>query len=63
MLGTARLAAIAGLKRTAELIPLCHPLRLTGVDVDLAVVRGRAGRGAHPAQVRAHDRTGVEMEA
>lgn len=64
VLGVARIAGIQGLKRTADLIPLCHPLRITGVDLDLAV---------HPhepspcvtirATVRAHDRTGVEMEA
>ena len=60
VLGVARLAAIAGLKRTAELIPLCHPLRLTGVDVALAV---GADRVRITATVRAFDRTGVEMEA
>jgi len=60
VLGTARLAAISGLKRTADLIPLCHPLRITGVDVEL-VVRG-AGVSIR-ATVRAFDRTGVEMEA
>jgi len=60
VLGTARLAAIAGLKRTAELIPLCHPLRITGVDVALEV--GREAVSIR-ATVRAYDRTGVEMEA
>src|SRR5215475_12238120 len=35
VLGVARLAAIQGLKRTSELIPLCHPVRVTGVDVEL----------------------------
>jgi cyclic pyranopterin phosphate synthase len=62
VLGAARLAAIAGLKRTAELIPLCHPVRVTGVDVALTVDEERS-RVAVRATVRAHDRTGVEMEA
>jgi cyclic pyranopterin phosphate synthase len=60
VLGVARLAGIQGAKRTADLIPLCHPLRLTGVDVDLAV----KGNAVHiTATVRAFDRSGVEMEA
>ena len=60
VLGVARLAGIQGAKRAADLIPLCHPLRLTGVDVDLAVA-GTAVRIT--ATVRAFDRSGVEMEA
>jgi cyclic pyranopterin phosphate synthase len=60
VLGVARLAGIQGAKRAADLIPLCHPLRLTGVDVDLAV-DGDAVRIT--ATVRAFDRSGVEMEA
>ncbi|MBX3158644.1 MAG: cyclic pyranopterin monophosphate synthase MoaC [Deltaproteobacteria bacterium] len=61
VLGVARLAGIQAAKRTADLIPLCHPLRLTGVDVDFAF----AGRDAVAirATVRAFDRSGVEMEA
>jgi cyclic pyranopterin phosphate synthase len=64
VLGVARLAAIAGLKRTSELIPLCHPVRVTGVDVSL-VARddGERPRIEILATVRAFDRTGVEMEA
>jgi cyclic pyranopterin phosphate synthase len=62
VLGVARLAAIQGLKRTAELIPLCHPLRITGVDMELTVDEARA-RVTIRATVRAYDRTGVEMEA
>jgi cyclic pyranopterin phosphate synthase len=62
VLAVARLAAIQGLKRTAELIPLCHPLRVTGVDVAFSLDEERA-RVAIRAAVRAHDRTGVEMEA
>ena len=62
VLGVARLAAIQGLKRTAELIPLCHPVRVVGTDVELTIDRPRARVGIRAA-VRAHDRTGVEMEA
>jgi cyclic pyranopterin monophosphate synthase len=64
VLGVARLAAIQGVKRTAELIPLCHPLRVTGVDLVLeARDDGGRPRVEIRATVRAHDRTGVEMEA
>ena len=62
VLAVARIAAIAGMKRTAELIPLCHPLRITGVDVAFTLDEARA-RVAIRATVKAHDRTGVEMEA
>jgi cyclic pyranopterin phosphate synthase len=64
VLGIARIAAIAGLKRTSELIPLCHPVRVTSVEVVLEP-RDDGGRPrvAISATVRAHDRTGVEMEA
>jgi cyclic pyranopterin phosphate synthase len=60
VLGVARLAGIQAAKRTADLIPLCHPLRLTGVDVELRVVKSAV---AIVATVRAFDRSGVEMEA
>lgn len=57
----ARVAGIQAAKRTSELIPLCHPLRLSGVSVDIT---------PHPpdrieviATVRCSERTGVEMEA
>jgi cyclic pyranopterin monophosphate synthase len=60
VLGIARIAGIQAAKRAADLIPLCHPLRLTGVDVDLRV----EGAAVHiTATVRAFDRSGVEMEA
>jgi cyclic pyranopterin phosphate synthase len=64
VLGIARVAAIQGLKRVSELIPLCHPVRVTGVDVTLEP-RDDGGRARVEirAAVRAHDRTGVEMEA
>jgi cyclic pyranopterin phosphate synthase len=64
VLGVARVAAIQGLKRTHELVPLCHPVRVTGVDVALdATDEGGRPRVEIRATVRAHDRTGVEMEA
>jgi cyclic pyranopterin phosphate synthase len=62
VLGVARLAALAGLKRTSELIPLCHPVRVVGSDVELGLDR-RGARVTIRATVRAFDRTGVEMEA
>jgi len=60
VLGVARLAGIQAAKRTADWIPLCHPLRLTGVDVDLRVDGSTI---KITATVRAFDRSGVEMEA
>jgi len=60
VLAVARLAGIGGAKRAAELIPLCHPLRLTGIDVDLRVAESAV---EITASVRAFDRSGVEMEA
>ncbi len=57
---TARIAGIQAAKRTSDLIPLCHQLALTGVDVDFEI--GEAAV-AITATVRSTDRTGVEMEA
>jgi cyclic pyranopterin phosphate synthase len=59
-LATARVAGIQAAKRTSELIPLCHQLALTGVDIDFEI-----GESAVEitATVRSTDRTGVEMEA
>jgi len=62
VLGTARLAGILGAKRTPELIPLCHPVALTRVDVALEL-EPAARAVAITARVEAFDRTGVEMEA
>lgn len=63
-LGTARVAGILAAKRTSELIPLCHPLAITGVDVDFAVgVAEDPGAVGVTATVHTTDRTGVEMEA
>jgi cyclic pyranopterin phosphate synthase len=62
VLGVARTAGILAAKRTSELIPLCHPLRLTRVEVAFDE-RGRPGELAIEARVRTVDKTGVEMEA
>jgi cyclic pyranopterin phosphate synthase len=62
VLGVARLAGIMAAKRTAELIPLCHPLRLTGIDIRFVLDRARAAVHVETA-VRTVDKTGVEMEA
>lgn len=56
----ARIAAIMGVKRTPDLVPLCHPIEVTGVDVD--VDRHEAG-ALLVVRVRSAGRTGVEMEA
>jgi len=61
VLGVARLAGIMAAKRTSELIPLCHPLPLTSVALDLAA-EGE-DTVAITATVRTTGRTGVEMEA
>ena len=60
VLEAARLAGIMAAKRTGELIPLCHPLNLTAVSVDLHVGEDRV---EVEAEARIDDRTGVEMEA
>ncbi|KAA6183646.1 cyclic pyranopterin monophosphate synthase MoaC [Thiohalocapsa marina] len=62
VLGIARLAGIMGAKRTADLIPLCHPLALTHIDVALEVDRPQ-GAVRCRAAVETRGRTGVEMEA
>jgi cyclic pyranopterin phosphate synthase len=59
-LATARIAGIMAAKRTPDLVPLCHPIAITGVTVDLQV---RDTEVAIVATVRTTDRTGVEMEA
>src|SRR6476620_1485973 len=62
VLATARLAGIMAAKRTADLIPLCHPVRLVGCDLDLVTARALPGVRVQ-AGARAAARTGVEMEA
>lgn len=59
-LGVARVAGIMAAKRTPDLVPLCHPLAISGVTVDLDVLDDAV---AITATVRTSDRTGVEMEA
>jgi cyclic pyranopterin phosphate synthase len=62
VLGTARLAAIMAAKRTHELIPLCHPLAITKVAVNIDVDRTLPGCRV-TASVKTRGQTGVEMEA
>jgi cyclic pyranopterin phosphate synthase len=62
VLGVARVAGIMAAKRTAELVPLCHPLPLTFVDVE-ATVDVEQGAVVLTAEARTSGQTGVEMEA
>jgi cyclic pyranopterin phosphate synthase len=60
VVAAARLAAIMGVKRTPDLVPLCHPISVSGVEVTLTLEEDAV---AITAQVKTVDRTGVEMEA
>ncbi len=62
VLGTARIAGIMGAKRTSELIPLCHPLPLSGLTLDFFIREERCGIEA-VCTARTTGKTGVEMEA
>ena len=62
VLGVARTAGIMAAKRTPDLIPLCHPLRITGCDIVFALDLKRS-TVTIDARVRTVDKTGVEMEA
>ena len=62
VLGAARLAGIMAAKRTHELIPLCHPLPVSNIAVDIAPERKLPGFNVR-ARVKVNGRTGVEMEA
>ena len=62
VVGVARIAGIQAAKRTAELIPLCHPLPLSFVDVSVAI-DAAAGLITLTAEARTSGQTGVEMEA
>ena len=59
-IATARIAGIMGAKRTPDLVPLCHPLPLSGVEIDVVPSGDRV---EITATVRTTGRTGVEMEA
>ncbi|KAJ2969701.1 hypothetical protein NUW58_g9919 [Xylaria curta] len=65
VLGVARIAGIMAAKKTSELIPLCHPIALSKVTVDLQVIQGEdePGRVDIEATVACEGKTGVEMEA
>lgn len=66
VLGIARIAGIQGAKRTSDLIPLCHPIALTRVAVELSVVAASPAQAAHvhcQATAETVGPTGVEMEA
>lgn len=60
VIGTARIAAIMAVKKTSDLVPLCHPLPIAGVEVDIT---GEGDRVRIEVSVRTTSRTGVEMEA
>lgn len=62
VLGVAQVAAIMGAKKTSDLVPMCHPLSLTSVNVDLHPNR-EASAVDITVRVETRDRTGVEMEA
>jgi len=59
-LTTAEVAGIMALKRTHEVIPLCHPIQITGAEIRFEVLKGRISA---ECRVEANYRTGVEMEA
>ena len=59
---TAKIAGVIGVKKTPELLPHCHPIRVTGAEVEIEPDEA-AGRIRVRTTVRATDRTGVEMEA
>jgi cyclic pyranopterin phosphate synthase len=60
VLAAARLAGVMATKRTPDLIPLCHPIALTGVTMEVSLDEGGV---SVRAEVKTLDRTGVEMEA
>lgn len=62
VLGTARIAGIMAAKRTSELIPMCHPIAITAVELEFEADR-KASTITVSASARTRDRTGIEMEA
>ena len=63
VIAVARIAGIQSIKRAAELIPLCHPLQVTSVDIEFEIRTRAQAMVTIEARVEAFDRTGVEMEA
>jgi len=61
-IATAKVAGMIGVKKTPDLLPHCHPIRITGVEI-VVEPDPSTGRIRVETTVRAHDRTGVEMEA
>ena len=62
VLGTAQIAGIMGAKRTSDLIPMCHPVAVDGISLDLSLNEADCAVEIR-AEVTCQDRTGVEMEA
>ena len=62
VLGVARIAGIMGAKRTSDLVPLCHPIPISDIQIDISPDEALPGLRVD-ATVRASGRTGVEMEA
>ncbi|MFH0788917.1 MAG: cyclic pyranopterin monophosphate synthase MoaC [Pseudomonadota bacterium] len=62
VLSVAKISAIMAVKKTSDLIPMCHPLQITGVDLSFSLAKDPP-RVDILAKVQASDRTGVEMEA
>lgn len=62
-IATARIAGILGAKRTPDLVPLCHPVPISGVEIDVVPASDGSGTVGISATVRTTGRTGVEMEA
>ncbi len=62
VLNVAKVSAIMAAKKTSDLIPMCHPLQITGVELSFSLVQEPPQVGIL-AKVQARDRTGVEMEA
>ena len=62
VLAVADVAAVMGAKKTPELIPMCHPLMLSGIRVSFTELKGHCGLGVE-VSVKCNGKTGVEMEA
>lgn len=62
VISTARIAGINAAKKTWELVPLCHNIKITGIKIDFEIVEGE-DKIVASAEVKGYDRTGVEMEA